>query len=394
MTEAAEPAVATRQPSRWSLAALSAGQILNWGILYYAPIVAAPAISTDTGWPLAAVTGALAAGLVTAALTGLIVGRLLDSWSPRIVMTVGTVVGALGVAAASTASTPGLFLVCWVMVGAAQAAVLYQAAFAVITRRYGERRQGALTMLTLAGGLASTVFAPTTAALLGATNWRSTLLLLAGVLLIIGVPLPWLSVEKRWAPLQHPIVVEHRVSSVVRTRRFWVLVGTMSLITTSLYAVTLAIIPLFMEKGMSYGVAALALGLVGAGQVIGRLLFYITPRHSKLWLPIAIIALGASVGLLALALIPGPVWLLILVAILVGAIRGAHTLVQASAVADRWGVHNYGSINGVFAAPITVLTALAPALGPLIANSVGSYAGMAALMAGVALAALALARST
>ncbi len=87
-------------------------------------------------------------------------------------------------------------------------------------------------------------------------------------------------------------------------------------------------------------------------------------------------------------------WLLILVAILVGAIRGAHTLVQASAVADRWGVHNYGSINGVFAAPITVLTALAPALGPLIANSVGSYAGMAALMAGVALAALALSRAT
>ncbi|MBN9632328.1 hypothetical protein ACRAWC_21675 [Leifsonia sp. L25] len=197
-----------------------------------------------------------------------------------------------------------------------------------------------------------------------------------------------------WGILYYAPVVEHRVSTVVRTRRFWVLVGTMSLITTSLYAVTLAIIPLFTEKGMSYGVAALALGLVGAGQVIGRLLFYLTPHRSKPSLPIAVIALGSTVGLLGLALIPGPVWLLILVAILVGAIRGAHTLVQASAVADRWGVHNYGSINGVFAAPITVLTALAPALGPLIANSVGSYAGMAALMAGVALAALALSRAT
>ena len=72
-----------------------------------------------------------------------------------------------------------------------------------------------------------------------------------------------------WGILYYAPVVEHRVSTVVRTRRFWVLVGTMSLITTSLYAVTLAIIPLFTEKGMSYGVAALALGLVGAGQVIG-----------------------------------------------------------------------------------------------------------------------------
>ncbi|WP_179150789.1 MFS transporter [Leifsonia sp. NCR5] len=393
MTEVTESAIPTRQPSRWSLAALSAGQILNWGILYYAPIVAAPAISADTGWPLTAITGVLAAGLVVSALTGLLVGRLLDAWSPRIVLTAGTIVGAIGIAAASTATSPGLFLLCWILVGAAQAAVLYQAAFAIITRRYGGHRQGALTILTLAGGLASTVFAPITAVLLGASNWRTALLLLAGLLLVIGVPLHWLSVEKRWAP-QAPPSGEHRVATVIRTRRFWVLVGTMSLITASLYAVTLAIIPLFTEKGVSYGVAALALGFVGAGQVVGRLLFYITPRRSKPWLPIAIIALGSTVGLLALALIPGPVWLLILVAILVGAIRGAHTLVQASAAADRWGVRNYGSINGAFAAPITVLTALAPALGPLIANSVGSYAGMATLMAGVALAALALARAT
>ncbi|GAB3584564.1 MFS transporter [Leifsonia lichenia] len=394
MTEVAESGIATRQASHWSLAALSAGQILNWGVLYYAPIVAAPAISVDTGWALAAVTGAIAAGLVVSALTGPIVGRLLDSWSPRIVMTTGTIVGAIGVAASSTAPNLELFFLCWIVVGGAQGAVLYQAAFAVITCRYGERRQGALTIVTLAGGLASTVFAPATAALLGASNWRITLLLLAGLLLVVGAPLHWLSVEKRWAPLPHQSVAEHRVSTVVRTRRFWVLVGTMSLITASLYTVTLAIIPLFTEKGMSYPVAALALGLVGAGQVIGRLLFYVTPRRAKPWLPIAIIAFGSTVGVLALALIPGPVWLLLLLAILVGAIRGANTLVQASAAADRWGVHNYGSINGVFAAPITVLTALAPALGPLIANGVGSYAGMAALMAGVALAALALARAT
>lgn len=395
MTDVAEPGTVSTRPSRLSLAALSLGQILNWGILYYAPIVAAPAVSADTGWPLSAVTGALAAGLVVSALAGLIVGRLLDSWSPRLVMSTGTVLGAIGVAAASTATSLWMFLLCWVVVGAAQAAVLYQAAFAVITRRYGEQRQSALTVLTLAGGLASTVFAPVTASLLGPFGWRSTLLLLAALFLVVGLPLHWFSVEKRWAArLPDPARTEHRVSTVVRTKRFWMLVVTMALITVSLYSVTLAIIPLFTEKGMSYQLAALALGLVGAGQVVGRLLFFVTPRGSKPWVPIAIIASGSIVGLLALAMIPGPVWLLILVAILVGAVRGAHTLVQASAVADRWGVRNYGSINGAFAAPITVLTALSPALGPLVANGVGSYAGMAAIMAGVAALALVVARAT
>ena len=56
----------------------------------------------------------------------------------------------------------------------------------------------------------------------------------------------------------------------------------------------------------------------------------------------------------------------IAIGIVAGAVRGAQTLVQASAVADRWGTRNYGSINGVFAAPITAVTALGPALGPVV----------------------------
>ena len=66
--------------------------------------------------------------------------------------------------------------------------------------------------------------------------------------------------------------------------------------------------------------------------------------------------------------------------------------VTGAAVADRWGTRNYGSINGVFAAPITAVTALGPALGPVVAAGVGSYAAMALIMAGFAAIALVSAR--
>jgi cyanate permease len=82
------------------------------------------------------------------------------------------------------------------------------------------------------------------------------------------------------------------------------------------------------------------------------------------------------------------------VGIAAGAVRGAQTLVQGSAVADRWGTRNYGSINGVFAAPITATAALGPALGPLIATMAGSYQTMALFMAGVALIAFLVAPRT
>jgi hypothetical protein len=90
--------------------------------------------------------------------------------------------------------------------------------------------------------------------------------------------------------------------------------------------------------------------------------------------------------------LPGPPWLLIIVGIAAGPVRGAQTLVQGSAVADRWGIRNYGSINGVFAAPITAISALGPALGPVIAVAVGGYSAMALVMVRFAVVAAVTAR--
>lgn len=70
------------------------------------------------------------------------------------------------------------------------------------------------------------------------------------------------------------------------------------------------------------------------------------------------------------------------------------TLIQASAVADRWGTRNCGAINGAFAAPITIVAALTPAVGALVATGVGSYSLMALVMAGVAFVAAGIARTS
>ena len=60
------------------LGALSVGQVVSWGIQYYALIVAAPAIADETGWTLPAITLAFSAGLIVPALSGILVGQWLD----------------------------------------------------------------------------------------------------------------------------------------------------------------------------------------------------------------------------------------------------------------------------------------------------------------------------
>ena len=71
---------------------------------------------------------------------------------------------------------------------------------------------------------------------------------------------------------------------------------------------------------------------------------------------------------------------------------GLSTLVQGSAAADRWGTRNYGAINGIIAAPLTIVTAFGPSLGPLLAVATGSYSSMALMAVGLALVALIFAR--
>ena len=381
---------------RWRLAALSVGQIVSWGILYYALIVAAPVIATDTGWALTTVMLAFSAGLVTSAIAGVLVGRWLDRGSPRLIMTGGSVVGALGLVIVSAAQDVPGFVLGWIVVGSGQSAVLYQAAFTVITRRHASDRRRAMTVVTLAGGLASTVFAPVVAGMLGVLDWRATTLALAAILVLTTTPLHWWSLERVWPPRPPSASDEpqHTVSMVLRTRRFWALELSMIAVAAALYSVTLAIIPLYTERGMTYELAAWGLGLLGAGQVLGRVVYVALPHAGSPWVPLALTAAASALTLGLLALVPGPPWLLILIGIGAGAVRGAQTLVQGSAVADRWGTRDYGAINGAFAAPITAVTAIGPALGPVLAVATGSYAMMGLLAAALALVGLALARLT
>ncbi|GEK79343.1 MFS transporter [Agrococcus baldri] len=381
---------------RWRLAGLSVGQVISWGILYYALIVAAPVIAADTGWSLATVMLAFSVGLITSAIAGVLVGRWLDEGSPRLVMATGSGVGALGLVIVSTAGDVPTFTIGWIVTGAGQSAVLYQAAFTVITRRHEADRRRAMTVVTLAGGLASTMFAPLVAGMLSVLDWRATMLALALALVVTTTPLHWWSLERMWPPRPARVAEEphHTVSTVLRTRRFWALELSMIAVAASLYSVTLAIIPLYTERGMSFQLAAWGLGLLGAGQVLGRLVFVVLPHAASPWRPLAATAALAALTLGLLALVPGPPWLLIAIGVAAGAVRGAQTLVQGAAVVDRWGARSYGAINGAFAAPVTAVTAIGPALGPVLALGTGSYAAMGLVAAALAVVGLALARFT
>ena len=367
-------------PSRGArLAALAFAQIVAWGVLYYAVLVAAPAIADDTGWDDGAVFIAITLGLLTSAVCAIPVGHWLDR-HPRRVMVIGAVVATVALLGAAASPTIWIFVAAWIVCGAAQSAVLYQAAFTVITHRYRSERRGPLTLVTLAGGFASTIFAPLTGWLVLAVGWRSAFVVLATILIVTALPTYALTVESRWAHPDARAVGNGEARRVLRSARFWIVAGSFALMSLSLYAVTLSAVPASVEKGLDLQAAAWVLGLIGAGQVLGRLVYLAIPHTAAPWVSaVSVGALGA-VALTAYGFASGSAGILV-AAVVAGAIRGALTLVQASAVADRWGATSYGKLNGLLAAPVTALTALAPGLAALLAGALGSYASMAYAMA-------------
>ena len=65
------------------------------------------------------------------------------------------------------------------LLGAAQAATTYEAAFSTLTQHSGERARATISRVTLFGGLASSVFWPVTSFLLAHLDWREVCLIFA-----------------------------------------------------------------------------------------------------------------------------------------------------------------------------------------------------------------------
>ena len=216
---------------------------------------------------------------------------------------------------------------------------------------------------------------------------------------MVTVPLHALALTPPWTPSHSPTTlttaVHRRIPNEVRTRGFLLLSAALTLTAFGLYAASLTLIPLLTGRGFSASFAAVTFGLLGAGQLLGRIGYApLTARTTPSGRTLAIVLTSAiTIGLLAA--LPGPAALLVAVAILAGAARGAGTLLQATVVADRWGSARYGTLSGLFAAPITGAAALAPWAGTALADLTGSFPAMFWLLTGlVTLAAGAVALSS
>ncbi len=368
-------------------------EITSWGILFYAFPVLAGEISVTTGWSLPVVNGAFSIGLVCSALTGLVVGRILDRNGPRAVMTIGSLLAAPALCLVALAGSLPLFFTGWVLAGVAMGMVLYPPAFAAVTRWWGLGRTRALTILTIVGGLASTIFAPLTALITAGVGWRITYLILAGALFVVTVPAHFFGLRRHWEPHREDadgaVFSPSPPTDIIRSLPFLALVAAVSLAALASFAAVINLVPLLTERGINTTLAATALGIGGIGQVLGRLGYGLFERLPlRLRTALVLFATTLTTALLGLTETFAAA---VLIALAAGVARGIFTLLHATAVTDRWGSAHYGRLTALVASPITLATALGPWAGAGLAVLLGSYSRAFLVLAGINGLAIALA---
>jgi MFS family permease len=386
----------------WTIAAvLAVTETVSWGVLYYAFAVFQVPMQHELGWSKSELTGAFSLALATSALAAFPVGRWLDRHSPRPLMTLGSLAGALLILAWSQVHELVVFYLVWIGIGLAMACVLYEPAFTVITKWFRERRRQALTVVTLVGGFASFVFSPLSNWLIDTQGWRDALITLAIVLAATTVPLHGAFLrsaspreDQDASPLVRgelpaPLGERHvAAAAAVGSSAFWYLTAAFVLSSFAISAVAIHLIPYLLEGGRSARFAAFVAGLMGLMQVPGRVVFATASRllPQRCEAPAVFLVQGVGLAVLAATTRASVV---IAAVCLFGMGNGMATLVRATALTDAYGSAFYGSIAGVAAACATGARALAPVVAGAAYVAFGGYEPLLwLLVAGSVLAAL------
>ena len=361
-------------------------ETISWGVLYYAFSVFLTPMEADLGWSRAATTGAFSLALVVSGVGAVPVGRWLDRHGPRLLMTAGACIGPLLVLAWSRADNLASFYLLWAGIGLVMATVLYEPAFAVVAVWFERKRTRALTAVTLIAGFSSTIFLPLAAWLVQTQGWRSALVSLAAILALGTIPAHALLLRRRPEDLGlHPDGAPSAHAASGATRRDDVPLGTalrdptfrwlmlaFCLSTAVAFGVHVHLVPILLDRGYTPTLAAVLAGLVGAMQVLGRILM--TPAAGRLSLRmLSVLVLAVQpFALLVLLLVPGTVGVGIFVA-LFGAAKGCMTLVRPAFVAELYGRAHYASIAGVLAFAATLAQAAAPVGAGVAFDAFGRY---------------------
>jgi len=333
-------------------------------------------ISTEFGWPRAAVSIVLLIIAIAGALSYPIVGRMIDRYGARPVILTGNLLFAASVALVSLSSASHIqFYLSYALLGVA-AAIPSSVSFTKVIAGWFDRNRGLL--LGFVGGVGNGVGAAISPVfvkmLLMTYDWRGAMLGLAIAIVVIGLPVlfgflrdPPKTGKKTVEATEGMTLAEAR-----KTSTFWLILIAIAMGAGCVTAVFAHVIPMLVDRGIGMDKAITVLitfSIVTAFWQVG--VGYALDRISKPWIA-APFYLAAMAGLLMLEYSDNYPQLL-LAGLLLGLGLGTEYGVLPYFLSRYFGVRHYGAISGVVYGVIVLTQGVTPFLMDLNYDSSGNY---------------------
>jgi MFS family permease len=334
--------------------------VVSSGVRMASGVILQP-LEAEFGWDRASISLAFAVGLFANGLGAPFGGRLIDRFGPRNVLLgslVLTLLGTLG-----TILVPSLvsLMLLWGLVVGLGTGALAGVMGPVVASRWFVARRGLVTGL-LGGGTSAgqLIFIPILMTLTITIDWRAGLGLMVAMLGLVVFPLTLALMRddpasvglKPYGASNAPGSITSvggpltSLSEAARTLDFWLLAGSFFVCGfTSTGLIGTHFIPHAVEHGFSHYLAANALALIGAMNVVGTMASgWLTDRYN----PRVLLAIYYGLRATSLVLLPlvSDVVGLMAFAILFGLDYIATVPPTAVLTADRFGKRSLGSIFG------------------------------------------------
>lgn len=369
---------------------LGVTQIMSWGTIFYTPVLIVPLIAAERGWSISFAMGGFSFGLLVAGLVAPYVGRSIDRLGGHVVMTVGSLIGGLGLFLIVFAVHPIAYYAVWMVLGVAMAATLYDSAFATLGRIFGIGARRPITALTLAGGFASTVSWPVTHLLLERVDWRGTYLVYAALLACVAAPLHALALPR--SRFEADVAVSNETGPPLKMLPPYGLPFVLVASAFALYAfvpsgLSAHLLAIFAREGIDAGTVVWIGALFGPAQVGARLIEFSFGRNlHPLW--IARFALTTFLcAFLMLTLLGVSTNTAAAFALMFGGANGLVTITRGAVPLALFGAAGYGRLMGRLAGPFLLVQAAAPFVMAMVIERTSDWGALAlgAAFASVAL---------
>ncbi|MDR5855744.1 MFS transporter [Caballeronia sp. LZ062] len=360
--------------------ALALAQLVSWGSVYYSFSLLVVPMEQSMGWSRTSTNAALSVGLLVSGFAAYPIGRWIDHGLGRRVMVVGSIIAAAMLLLWAGAQSLTLLFVAWIGLGVSMAATFYDPVFAVVTHGYPGSFRTKITLITLVAGFASTVFIPLTQFLVGSVGWRTSLVVLAALNLVVCLPIHVMAIRSsrtdvvsRTESREVKLANDAATRRALRTPTFWALAVCFTAYYATFAALTFHLVPLMVERGVSNAVLVTTMALIGPAQVAARAVWFTFGRTIHV----------STVGIIVVTLFPLSTVILIVAghsatllwsfALCYGAANGMMTILRGTIVQDLMWTEGYGAVSGMLSFPSNIAKGIAPIAAAGIWNLTHGY---------------------